>query len=86
MNISLASLLNLRSEYEDIIRRYRIPDEYKEGDIHSLMWFKHNGKGSNRLRSRFERAMKIADIILEEYENEKKSNISSIRRKKVTAL
>jgi hypothetical protein len=50
------------------------------------MWFKHNGKGSNRLRSRFERAMKIADIILEEYENEKKSNISSIRRKKVTTL
>ena len=86
MNISLASLLSLRTEYEEIIRRYRIPDEYKEGDIHSLIWFKHNGKGSNRLRSRFERAMKIADIILEEYENEKKSNISSIRRKKVAAL
>ena len=86
MNISLASLLSLRTEYEEIIRRYRIPDEYKEGDIHSLIWFKHNGKGSNRLRSRFERAMKIADIILEEYENEKRSNISSIRRKKVTAL
>ena len=86
MNISLASLLSLRTEYEEIIRRYRIPDEYKEGDIHSLIWFKHNGKGSNRLRSRFERAMKIADIILEEYENEKKSNISSIRSKKVTAL
>ena len=86
MNISLASLLSLRTEYEEIIRRYRIPDEYKEGDIHSLIWFKHNGKGSNRLRSRFERAMKIADIILEEYENEKMSNKSSIRRKKVTAL
>ena len=86
MNISLASLLSLRTEYEEIIRRYRIPDEYKEGDIHSLIWFKHNGKGSNRLRSRFERAMKIADIILEEYENEKKSNISSIRRKKITTL
>ena len=86
MNISLASLLNLRSEYEDIIRRYRIPDEYKEGDIHSLMWFKHNGKGSNRLRSRFERAMKIADIILEEYENEKKSHIPGLCGKAIKSI
>jgi hypothetical protein len=87
MNISLASLLSLRTEYEEIIRRYRIPDEYKKSDIHSLVWFKSYGKGSNRLRSRYDRAIEIANIILEEYEYEKeKSNISSIRGKEVQAL
>ena len=86
MNISLASLLNLRSEYEEIIRRYRSPDERKSSCIDNLVWFKANGKGSNRLRSRYERAIEIADIILEEYRYEKKSHIPSIRGKKVTAL
>ena len=78
MSISLASLLNLRSEYEDIIRRYRIPEEYKNGCIDSLVWFKQNGKGSNRLRTRYNRAIEIADIILEEYGYEKKSHISGL--------
>ena len=63
MSISLASLLNLRSEYEDIIRRYRIPEDHKNGCIDSLVWFTKNGKGSNRLRSRYNRAIEIANII-----------------------
>ena len=86
MSTSLASLLSLRSEYEEIIRRYRIPEEYKNGCIDSLIWFKSNGKGSNRLRTRYKRANEIADIILEEYEYEKKSHISGIRGKKVATL
>lgn len=86
MSISLASLLNLRSEYEDIIRRYRIPEEYKNGCIDSLIWFKQNGKGSNRLRTRYNRAIEIADIILEEYEYEKKSHISGLCGKAFPSL
>ena len=78
MSTSLANLLNLRSEYEEIIRRYRIPDEYKNGCIDSLVWFKEHGKGSNRLRSRYNRAIEIADIILEEYGHEKKRYISGL--------
>ena len=86
MSISLASLLNLRSEYEDIIRRYRIPEEYKNGCIDSLIWFKQNGKGSNRLRTRYNRAIEIADIILEEYGYEKKSHISGLCGKAFPSL
>ena len=80
MNISLASLLNLRTEYEEIIRRYRIPDEYKNSSIDSLVWFQENGKGSNRLRTKYERANEIANFILKESSYEK-SNLSSLRRK-----
>lgn len=86
MNISLASLLSLRSEYEEIIKRYRIPEEHKNSCIDNLIWFKANGKGSNRLRSRYKRAIEIADIILEEYGYEKKSHISGIRGKKIATL
>lgn len=86
MNISLASLLSLRTEYEEIVRRYRIPDERKNSCIDNLVWFKANGKGSNRLRSRYNRAIEIADIILEEYENEKTSHISGVCGKKVATL
>jgi hypothetical protein len=86
MSTSLASLLNLRSEYEEIIRRYRIPDEYKNGCIDSLVWFKEHGKGSNRLRSRYSRAIEIADIILEEYGHEKKSYISGLCGKAFPSL
>ena len=85
MNTSLASLLNLRSEYEDIIRRYRIPDQYKNGCIDSLEWFTKNGKGSNRLRSQYDRAIEIANIILKEYENET-GNLSSLRGQEIAAL
>ena len=86
MSISLANLLSLRTEYEEIIRRYRIPEEYKNGCIDSLVWFKSNGKGSNRLRTRYKRAIEIADIILEEYGYEEKSYISGIRGEKVATL
>ena len=86
MSISLANLLSLRTEYEEIIRRYRIPEEYKNGCIDSLVWFKSNGKSSNRLRTRYKRAIEIADIILEEYGYEEKSHISGIRGEKVATL
>lgn len=86
MNISLASLLSLRTEYEEIVRRYRIPDERKNSCIDNLVWFKANGRGSNRLRSQYDRAIEIADIILEEYENEKTSHISGVRGKEVATL
>ena len=86
MNISLASLLNLRSEYEEIVRRYRIPDEHKNSCIDNLVWFKANGKGSNRLRSRYERSIEIADIILEEYRYEKKSHIPGLCGKAIKSI
>lgn len=86
MNTSLASLLNLRSEYEEIVRRYRIPDEHKNSCIDNLVWFKANGKGSNRLRSRYERAIEIADIILEEYRYEKKSHIPGLCGKAIKSV
>ena len=67
MNCSLEHLLVLRSQWEEIVKRYRIPE--KQGTIHNLRWFINNGQSSNRFRKRCEEAMKIAHTILEEYDN-----------------
>ena len=85
MNTSLAELLNLRTEFEEIINSYKIPDDKRNSSIDSLVWFKDNSKSSNHLRSGYERAVEIAHVILKEYEYEK-SNLSGLRRKKVEAL
>jgi len=66
MTLSLASLLNLRTEYEAIINRYKIPNEYKNSTIDSVTWFLSHGRKPNRLRPSYIRAVTIAEIIIRE--------------------
>lgn len=68
MNMSLANLLNLRSEYERIVndRRSRFDLPSYEGDISSLEWFVENGYKSNRFRKQFNEALQLAKQILAE--------------------
>lgn len=65
-NMSLMALLTLRSEWEDITRRYKVPDN--NGTIDNLKWFIENGYQGNRLRRRFPDALEIANTIVEEVE------------------
>ena len=67
MNCSLEYLLMLRSQWEEIVKRYRIPE--KHGTLDTLRWFIKNGKSSNRFRKRCDEAMQIAHTIVEEYDN-----------------
>jgi hypothetical protein len=78
MNISLAELLNLRYQYEQIVsyrRTYDLPSY--DGDIDNLYYFINNGANKNRFRKRFDEAMEIAQKIIENYENET-NNLSGV--------
>jgi len=58
---------NLRSEFEVITEDFNMP--VFASDINTLQWFVENGFRSNRLRNGYDRAIKIASIILAEYNN-----------------
>ena len=62
-NLSIAELLMLRYEFEDITSGYSMPDG---SDINTLEWFIENGHRSNSLRNGFEDAKKIAITIVTE--------------------
>jgi len=61
-------LLNLRTEFEELATEFS--NSVGSGSsINTLEWFAEHGFRSNRLRSGYERAIEIANIILAEYEN-----------------
>ena len=63
--LSIAEILTLRSEFEEIISGFNV--SVSGSDINSLEWFVENGHRSNSLRSGYERAKEIAVIITEDY-------------------
>ena len=58
---SVFELLNLRSEWEDIVRNYKFVP--KDGTLDNLEVFLEKGHKGNRFRSGFDRATEIAKII-----------------------
>ena len=72
---SLEELLTLRSTWEDIVIRYKIPE--KQGTLDNLQWFVQNGQTNNRFRKRCKEAISIAQTILEEYENGRRKEITT---------
>lgn len=61
---SLAQLLTLRDEFEQLTHGYNMP---KGSDINTLEWFVENGHRSNSLRNGFDNAKQIAITILTEH-------------------
>lgn len=57
-------LLNLRSEYEEIVRNFEMPADRREGIINNLEWFKTHGNKKNRFREGYDRAVEICEEIL----------------------
>lgn len=70
MNISLAELLRLRSEYEDLARNFDIAEDKRHGVINSLEWFKRYGNRKNRFRNGYGRAVEICNVMLKEIKRE----------------
>ena len=64
-NVNLFEYLNLRSEWENIVRSYKFVP--KDGTIDNLKNFKENGHKGNRFRQDFDRAMEIANEILRNF-------------------
>ena len=78
--MQIAELLNMRTDFENTIEDFKIPQEYSSSDINSLNWFIENGHKSNSLRDGFTKALQIAEAITTEYYNDRAdegSNCSS---------
>jgi hypothetical protein len=63
MNMSLGELLNLRSQWEELVIKFKLPDG--NGTIDNLSWFIENGSKSNRFRNEYNQAVEIAKRILD---------------------
>jgi len=70
MSISLAELLRLRSEFEDLARNFDVAEDKRQGVINSLEWFKRYGNRKNRFRNGYDRAIEICNIMLKEIKRE----------------
>jgi hypothetical protein len=70
MSISLAELLRLRSEYEDLARNFDVSEDKRQGVINSLEWFKRYGNRKNRFRNGYDRAIEICNVMLREIKRE----------------
>jgi hypothetical protein len=70
MSISLAELLRLRSEYEDLARNFDVAEDKRHGVINSLEWFKRYGNRKNRFRNGYDRAIEICNVMLKEIKRE----------------
>ena len=71
----IEQILVKRSNWEDIVKRYNIPDH--NGTIDNLKWFVDHGHQSNRLRRRFKEARDIAHNIIELADLYDRSDISN---------
>ena len=83
---SYMALLTLRSQWENITHRYKIPDN--NGTIDNLYWFIENGHKGNRLRKHFKAALELANMIIDENEKyyEQNPNLSSLRGQTISPL
>lgn len=63
---TLAILLNMRTEFEEIIKDLKLPDNRYQGTLENLRWFIRYGRGSNSMRPGYEPALKLAKEIVRE--------------------
>ena len=85
-NKSLAEILSLRFQYEQIVsyrRSFDLPNY--NSDIDTLQDFIESGAKNNRFRKRFTEAVLIAQEIIESY-NYETTDLSSVHRQKEQAV
>ena len=70
MNKSVAELLNLRFQFEQITENFSMPRN--ESDIDILKWYVEEGYKSNSLRDGFDDALNIAKQIIGELDGPSK--------------
>ena len=57
--------LNLRTEWEELAQGFMLEDEMKQGTMDNIRCFILDGYKGNRFRKGFDRAIEIANEILE---------------------
>ena len=69
MRLSVAELLALRFQFEELTKNYTMPEHESHIDI--IRWFAEEGYKSNSLRNGFKEALIIAEKILGEVNGKK---------------
>ena len=69
MKQSVAEILSLRYQYEEIIRNFDIPEVNRSGHINSLKWFKKYGNRKNRFRDGYTEATDLCNQMLQGAKN-----------------
>ena len=62
--MNIAQMLNLRFEFEEIVKTLEIPKDRCDGVLKNMQWFKSSGYKKNRFRSEYDRAIEITNKIL----------------------
>lgn len=66
--MTVFDLLNLRFQWEEVVRDYKLDESRKQGTIDNLRFFVDFGLVGNRFRSGFDEAVTIAETILDTYD------------------
>lgn len=82
--MSFFEILNLRYQWEETVKDFKLDYERKEGNIDNITWFIQHGSASNRFRKGYEKAISIAEQIMEKYDEE--INLSSLHREKIKTV
>lgn len=57
-------VLNLRYQWEELVKDFKMEDSRKEGTIDNLEWFIENGMFNNRFRKTYKQARDLAYEII----------------------
>lgn len=79
--LSVFEMLNLRYEFEELVRGFKFVP--KDGTIDNIKLFIESGHRGNRFRDGYDRALEIANVIVENHE---KNNLSSVCGKEIEAV
>ena len=61
---SVAEILSLRFQYEEIVRNFDIPENKRNGHINSLEWFKKYCNRKKRFRYGYREAIDLCNKML----------------------
>jgi hypothetical protein len=64
---SVFDLLNLRYQWEEAVREYKMDASRKEGTIENIKWYIENGALKNRFRNGFKESHDLALEISEKF-------------------
>ena len=64
VKMSVFEILNLRSQWEDLVKDFQLDDYRKHGTIQNIKYFYEYCAPGNRFRKGFDEATEIAETIL----------------------
>lgn len=62
--VNFFDILNLRSQWEELVQDFNMDDQRKHGTIDNIKWFIDHGLVGNRFRKGCDDAYEIAETIL----------------------